>query len=131
MENVLLKCVKCKRCSQQFYICNSCWRGQVYCSDECRDAAQNQAHCISQKKYRQTKKGKEAHRQQEKNKRLRDSIKNVDDATSTPIVVRDSVLTNLLFVGSCCHFCGRKGQMTDHFPRRGYGGRYLTTDPPS
>jgi len=128
MKIVLLKLIECKRCSLEFYICNSCWRGHAYCSDECRQAARSEAHCISQRKYRQTEKGKEAHRQQEKNRRIRNSKKTVDDTSSTPLIVHDNVPVNLLFTSPCCHFCGRKGRIVELFPRRGYGGRYTKAD---
>ncbi len=128
MKRVFLKVIACKRCFLKFYVCHSCWRGQAYCSEECRQAAQREAHCKAQKKYRQTEKGKTAHREQEKNRRIRNSKKTMDDTSSTPGLAHDIVLVNLLCGSCCCHFCGRKGQIVDLFPRRGYGGRLTATD---
>ncbi len=120
---VLLKRIECKRCSLEFLICRSCWRGQAYCSEACRQIAQKEGHCIAQHKYRQTEKGKKAHRQQEKRRRQRNSKKTVDDASSTPGLVHDNVKASLLFPNPCCCFCGKTGQIVDDFPRKGYGGR--------
>jgi hypothetical protein len=131
MVVVLLKRIECKRCLFELFICRSCWRGQAYCSQACRQAAQKESHCIAQQKYRQTEKGKEAHRQQEKRRRLRNSKKTVDDASSTPGLAHDNVCANLLFTTPCCSFCGKTGQVIDHFPRQGYGRRYENIDLPS
>ncbi len=124
MKIPLLKTIVCRRCGQIFYVCHQCWRGQAYCSDQCRDIAQLEAHCIAQQKYRQTEKGKQAHREQERNRRLRNSKKNVDDTPSTQGIDHDIILDNPRLTIPCCHFCGREGEIVDHFPRRGYGGRY-------
>lgn len=128
---VLLKLIYCRRCSLEFFVCHSCWRGQAYCSEACRQAAHKEAHCMAQRKYRQTEKGKEAHRQQEKRRRLRNSKKTVDDASSTPGLIHDNVPESMTVTITCCRFCGETGQIVDHFPRRGYGGRYESIDLPS
>lgn len=124
VEIVLLKEIQCKRCGSVFYICHSCWRGQTYCCKSCRETAQREAHRNAQEKYRQTEKGKVAHRRQEKERRLRDSQKTVDDDTSTPSKSNDSLQVTPPSSHPCCCFCGRKGQIVDQFPRRGYGRRY-------
>lgn len=124
---VLLKHIKCKRCLLDFFICHSCWRGQAYCSKECRKAARREAHRKAQQKYRQTEKGKEAHRQQERRRRLQRSEKTMDDTSSTPGLDRDNVPEVLSSAMPCCRFCGKTGQIVDHFPRRGYGNRYEST----
>ena len=123
MEIVLLKRIECKRCFQIFYVCRSCWRGQAYCCQECRQEARKEAHCKAQKKYRQTPKGKEAHRRQEKNKRLRQAEKTMDDTSTIPGVTHDSVSPKPLCSGPCCHFCGKIGWVVEHFPWRGYAKR--------
>lgn len=128
METVLLKEIRCKRCGKVFYICHSCWRGQTYCSKLCRKAAQREAHRKAQKKYRQTEKGKIAHRRQEKERRLRNFKKTVDDDTSTPSKSNDNLCVTSPPSHPCCCFCGRKGQIVDQFPLRGYGRRYLEDD---
>lgn len=128
MKISLLKSVQCKRCSLEFFVCHSCWRGQAYCSDQCREASRREAHNISQQKYRQTEKGKKTHCRQERNRRLRNSKKTMDDTPSTLDTDHDNLPVTPLPATLCCHFCGRKGQIVDQFPRRGYGGRYATYD---
>ncbi len=59
MEIILLKAVSCRWCARIFFICLRCWRGQAYCCDACRQASQREAHCLAQKIYRQTAKGRE------------------------------------------------------------------------
>ena len=128
MEIILLKAVLCRRCGRIFYICQSCWRGQAYCCDTCRQTFQQEAHRLAQKKYRQTTKGREAHRQAERRRRIQDSEKTVADASSIPAIEHDRLPQDLQFIISCCHFCGEKGVVVDHFPRRGYGRRNSVTN---
>ncbi|MBM9515245.1 hypothetical protein [Desulfogranum marinum] len=54
---------------------------------------------------------------------MQDSEKTVADASSTPPIVRDKVPQDHPFTVPCCHFCGAKGVIVEHFPRRGYGRR--------
>ncbi len=128
MEIILLKEIRCKRCDSIFYVCHSCWRGQAYCCRLCRKKAQLESHRKSQEKYRQTEKGKIAHRRQEKKRRLKNSQKTVDDDTSTPPKSNGNLCVTPSFSHPCCCFCGRKGLIVDQFPRRGYGRRYLGDD---
>ena len=83
---MLLLQLRCRWCELVFYICRCCFRGQAYCCDECRIAGQRQNHREAQRKYRQTEKGKKAHRQAENRRRYglsQKSQKNMDDASST------------------------------------------------
>lgn len=128
METVLLKEIQCKWCRQIFHICHSCWHCQVYCSDECRFLAKRQIHNKAQQRYRQTPKGKEAHRKAEKRRRMQQMQKTMDDASSTPGIAHDILLENRVFDTPCCRYCGRKGPIVDFFPRRGYGPRSINTD---
>lgn len=102
-------------------MCQSCWRGQVYCGDRCREAAQHEAHRKAQRRYRQTENGREAHRQAERKRRLKKNKKTVDDEGSTPQLPCGNVSLNLPGKKVRCHFCGSCGVIVKHFPRRGYG----------
>ena len=62
--------IQCRWCGEVFCICQSCWRGQAYCSDGCRSASKRKAHKEAQKRYRKTKKGKEAHCEDENRRRM-------------------------------------------------------------
>lgn len=131
MKSIFLKEIVCRRCGRIFHICQSCWRGQAYCSDGCRKAAKSESHRKSQQKYRQTEKGKERHRQAERRRRLRNNKKTMDDPCSTPVVEHVIVSPSSIILPPFCHFCGKTGSVVDHFPRRGYGGRYFDTFPAS
>ena len=78
--------VVCQCCCTHFSICQSCWRGQAYCSDACRLSARRASHRKAQQRYRQTEKGKRAHRLAENRRRhaQRADQKNMDDPSSTP-----------------------------------------------
>ena len=124
MEILLLKAVSCRRCGRSFYICRRCWRGQAYCCDSCRRNSQREAHRLAQQRYRQTAKGRENHRQAERRRRMQVAEKIVADASSTHPVKHDRLPQDHQFIVPCCHFCGEKGVIVDHFPRRGYGKRH-------
>ncbi len=128
MEILLLKAVSCRRCGRSFYICWSCWRGQAYCCDTCRRNFQREAHRLAQQRYRQTAKGREAHRQAERRRRMQVSEKTVADTSSIPAPRHDSLPQDQQHIVPCCHFCGRKGVIVVHFPRRGYGRRNSAAD---
>jgi len=138
---LLLRQICCGWCECLFYICSSCWRGQAYCSDECRTAKRRSAHRDAQKKYRQTEKGKIAHRKAEGLRRERQAKKNMadmDDRASTPVStgcnmplsypkttveVKNFQGQGRLGKKGRCHFCGSSGTVVDRFPRRGYGNK--------
>jgi hypothetical protein len=130
--------VQCRWCGEIIYICQSCWRGQAYCSDECRIASKRKAHQEAQKRYRKTEKGKKAHCEAENRRRMglsKKIKKNVDDRGSTLHYSYSKIATTTSFgneeqIGSAvnsslrfgrCHFCGSFGVIVDRFPRRGYG----------
>jgi len=128
MDILFLKKIVCKHCGSIFYVCRSCWRGQVYCGDICRRITQLKAHRESERLYRQTEKGREAHRQGEKRRRIRKNEKTVDDEGTTPPLARDNMDSNLPGEEIKCHFCGAYGVVVKHFPRRDYGGRLYPSE---
>ena len=50
-------------------ICRSCWRGQAYCGPICRHERQSRDHRETQRRYRQTPKGKTTHAASERQRR--------------------------------------------------------------
>ena len=129
---LLLVEVCCRWCGKRVYVCRRCWRGQAYCSEECRRLGRGRVHREAQRRYRQTSKGKKAHRQGENRRRHGWSKKNekkMDDPSSRGLagcaigllVYACLVLARAragLDSGIRCHFCGCKGQVVDRFPRR-------------
>ena len=135
--------ILCGHCGRGFYVCQSCWRGQSYCSEECRGAARREARQATQRRYRRTEKGKKAHREAEKRRRVRVRKKNgriVDYEGSTPQCGDATMETspegsdegrskgggNAVIAVCRCHFCGSWGIVVDRFPRRGYGKQLYT-----
>jgi len=136
---LLLIEVCCRWCKASFCVCQRCWRGQVYCSEECRRSGRRRIHREAQKRYRQTSKGKKAHCQAENRRRHGWSKKNgkkMDDPSSrrlTGCAIGLLEESSLRLVYACfvlararagfdrsrrCHFCGCQGQVVDRFPRR-------------
>ena len=68
-----------------FPVCRSCFRGQVYCSDQCREQARTEQRRQAQRRYRKTEKGRKAHRNAERRRRIKKSKKTMDDQGSTPL----------------------------------------------
>lgn len=131
---MVLREIKCRWCDIFFCICQSCWRGQVYCSDECRIYGRRKAHREAQKRYRQTAEGQSAHREAERKRRMRIVKKNMDDRGSTHISLGCKISLSYpddsykrVGIGNKgrCHFCGSYGTIVNKFPRRGYGSRNL------
>lgn len=119
-----LRYFSCKHCRLLFAICQSCYRRQIYCCQSCRIEGQRLLHRQAQKRYRQTVKGREAHRQAERRRRMRKSVKNkktVDDASSTPTKSHATLPLIEHFLVQQCHFCGCPGVLVYKFARRGYG----------
>lgn len=116
-------------------ICQRCFRGQAYCCDKCRIAGKRHKHREAQRRYRRSRKGKDAHRKAEQRRR-KGLKKSMADRGSTVLAGgykiqesrgRSAVGVNgfhskgkLIRIGRC-HFCGVFGLIVDRFPRRGYG----------
>ena len=131
MPTVLLLQIRCRWCRCFFYVCRPCFRGQAYCCDPCRVAARRESRRKAQQRYRQTLKGKKAHREDENRRRhgwSKKSEKNMDDHTSIVLpsrCINRFMQTKNHILGHHesprCQFCGSSGQIVAAFPRRGYG----------
>jgi len=124
--------VCCRWCGARFYVCQRCWRGQAFCREECRSLGRHRVHREAQRRYRQTLKGKKAHRQGENRRRHglnQINGKKMDDRSSkrlpscaTDLVVNVRVVRVDVRAGfdrrRRCHFCGCRGRVVDRFPRR-------------
>lgn len=137
---MFLRVIRCRWCDFLFCICRRCFRGQAYCSDECRLAGKRKNHRKAQRAYRQTDKGKKGHREAENRRRYgltQKNQKNMADATRTALpawCIKVLIFTGLLILRARtwfdstgrCHFCGSFGEIVDEFPRRGYGSGKLS-----
>lgn len=121
MTDGYLKEITCRWCGQIFFLCQSCWRCQAYCTKLCRTSGNRRCRQNRQKKYRNTKKGQTTRRKAERKRSLQQSSKKSGDATSN---TDSSVLPSPeihFFRQPCCQLCGRNGLVVVHFPRRRYG----------
>ncbi len=102
-------------------MCRSCFRGHVYCSDQCRNVAYTIAHQIAQSKYRTSKKGKETHGLYEQNRRrigtLEKNKKTMADGTIKPDSFRVISFPILPDTKPRCSYCGAFGRVVSAFPR--------------
>lgn len=124
MDEVFLLEITCRWCGQSFFICQSCWRGQGYCSDACRVFGYRKNRQKRQRKYRNSPKGRKTHRKNENRRKNRQTKKKVGDATTNILPPLISCSQKLYSDTPCCHCCGKKGIIVTQFPRRRYGSRY-------
>lgn len=88
----------CRKCRRIFRICKKHFRGQVYCSLDCRVKQRRERQRIYQKNYRKSEVGRLNHADQEKRRRQRKFQKNinlkktVDEHTSQPAFKKSSAL---------------------------------------
>jgi len=75
---VVLYQLFCRRpgCGVKFHICRHCYRGQVYCSDDCRIKARRSQMDEARRRYRSTPEAKLDQRDRQRKWRLRRSQKN-------------------------------------------------------
>lgn len=114
-----LLAVKCRWCGVMFSVCWRCFRGQRYCCKACSRNARCRSHREAQRKYRTTDRGKEAHRQAERRRRMGRTKKIMADHTSTLALPCPILIKSIGF----CFSCGREGPVVEKFPRRGYARR--------
>lgn len=114
-----------------FFICSYCDRGQVYCSQACRQPARDQQRRAANRRHRQTLSGRLAHSRRQHAYRLRRTQaryrqlenKVTDHSSQTQCRVRPSRRLSSFYLRSTnfsgprlnsspvvCRFCGRPGQ---------------------
>ena len=83
-RKVVLRQLTCRwpDCGLVFYICSSCYRGQVYCGDSCRDKARTEQRRLANILYRESKEALLDHRDRQRAYRERCRLKGVTDHTS-------------------------------------------------
>ena len=65
----------CPSCGRYFVICRKCYRGDIYCSDECRIKIQDQKRKEASRKYAQSTKGRKSHKARQRRYRLQFRVK--------------------------------------------------------
>jgi len=123
-SSILCKQKICRCCGKIFYICQKCYKGQVYCSDECRRAGYLERHREAQRRYQGTKNGKKK-RNDASNRRRNGGKKNTGK-------FRRRLQTCMCRMMSLipkrdhkddehrekCSICGIEGILVENFPRR-------------
>ena len=69
-------------CGVMFYICGSCYRGQVYCGDECRGRMRREQKRRARRRHQQSREGRLDHRDRQRAYRERCRLRRVTDHTS-------------------------------------------------
>ncbi len=119
-NHVLLIQIKCKCCFQSFFLCRSCYKGQVYCCENCRILTKKVAHRLAQSKYRTSEKGRKANRIAQRKRRIKKNKKSEADRGSI-LSSTCAMIAPLTLPGKVrCRSCGISGRVVTLFPRRGY-----------
>ena len=69
-------------CGVMFYICRSCYRGQVYCGDGCRGRMRREQKRRAKRRHQQSREGRLDHRDRQRAYRGRCRLRRVTDHTS-------------------------------------------------
>ena len=128
-------------CGVMFFICQSCYRGQVYCGDGCRHRMRRQQRRRANRRYEQDPEVRADHCQRQRAYRRRCRRERVTDHTSAGGLRSGSIGTPLPETGMrtsvaevshdrsrferlkkairlVCIVCGRTGRWIDAFPDR-------------
>ena len=125
-------------CRVLFFICSYCYRGQVYCSQACRQPVRRQQRREANRRHQQTLRGRVAHSRRQRAYRLRrvragyqpSENKVTDHSSQASLRMRPSRgLSSLDGVGTIgasrrralwayrglvvCQFCDRSGQLVN------------------
>ena len=114
-------------CGALFYICRSCYRGQRYCSEGCRQATRREQRRAANRRHQQSPEGRLDHRDRQRTYRLggvRLRVTDQGSAAELPsgsITQRDPIemkpgRRELKRV--CCLVCRRRGEFIEMFKRR-------------
>jgi hypothetical protein len=95
--------IVCRSCGKAFRLCTSCWRGQRYCSEGCRQSRQVILKRARQSRYQQSPKGKESQARRSRRFRLK---KIATDATTHP--PPRTLITAPSASAGYCTACGEK-----------------------
>ncbi len=140
-REVVLRQLFCRGldCGVMFFICRSCYRGQVYCGDVCRRQMRREQRRRANRRYQQDPGVREDHCQRQRVYRKRRREGRVTDHTSAGGCRSGSMATPLPETGMrtslaevshdrprfqrlkaaiwiVCIFCGRSGGFIDAFP---------------
>jgi hypothetical protein len=73
----------CRWCHQRFFVCRPCWRGQAYCSPDCRQDGTQARRREAGRRYQASEEGRQHHRKRQSRRRSRAGLKPAKDAGVT------------------------------------------------
>ena len=121
--------IVCPNCERRFYLHLSCYRGDKYCSDECKEEARRRKQAVNKKKYERSAKGRDrAAKRQRRRRKTQDPAKTKAHVTqqgpsrlgkpSQIVAVRAGGLADANENEPClrCARCGQPGVLLRHLP---------------
>jgi len=126
---VLIKEIYCKCCGCVFYICQSCYKGHQYCSQECKESGYRENHRKAQKRYQESTRGKKNRSKAAKKRRIgkkkREGLYRKLMKTCICIMMLFTKNKNKnIETGDNkvekCKLCGKEGIIVEKFPIRSY-----------
>ena len=133
----VLYLLSCRRCGALFGLCSSCYRGQVYCSPNCRRSARAVSHAVASRRDQATMSGRLNHARRQGAYRERELVRHLEEVSEkvtdhpSPTGVEFPTLTESDQAGTgeavtllrdsnplsrgvvACIVCGRRGPVTD------------------
>ena len=114
-------------CGGLFFVCRSCYRGQAYCSQRCREKARRQQRRRANRKHQMSLEGRLDHRDRQAAYRRRCAARLVTDQGSAgrqrlPILAVNATgerreVPREAWHGHFCVVCERSGRFIDPSPR--------------
>ncbi len=124
----ILRGRKCPRCLRQFFICQHCDRGHVYCCRRCSFLSRYEKLRVYRNRYRRSQEGREQHQDMERSRRRRQTLRQKSVGDQTSFSVSSSAMVGALMrvaaavaafedIGreeaggedNRCAICGRRG----------------------
>jgi hypothetical protein len=105
-------------CAAVFFICRSCYRGQRYCSEPCRQLARRQQRRAANRRHQQSPEGRLDHADRQREYRLRVAGRVTDQGSATEagsgsISQLDPIQPRPTPGRVCCVVCGRRGRFIE------------------
>ncbi len=87
-REVVLRRLFCRGpgCGAIFYICRSCYRGQAYCGDRCRQKARREQLRRATQRYQQSEEARLDHRDRQRDYRERCRLRRVGIVTLSALI---------------------------------------------
>lgn len=112
-------------CGALFSICRSCYRGQRYCSERCRQVSRCRQRREANRRHQRSLEGRLDHRDRQRAYRRRQRARRVTDQGSASRLASGIIAAARSIRGSraargriCCIVCGRRGRFIEMFKHR-------------